>query len=788
MKGNSIGAINSCYNFDYFSISNLSNNKKSKNNDFNKDDLGEDFIFNEEKELPTKEKILEVLNLEEFGIPKNYGNQNCLKNEFTEEPYNSHSVRENTDKLNNKSSFSQNLTNQQIIDLLNEDKNQNETIKANKLKSKTIDLLENIFGRKNISNNNIACAESNFKNNNNNNYNSNSVEKEKINFILNPAQTKNNKNLIEGNSAEKVRYPVTENNYANELLEKDHTNSQIIFKNKNDLDNDDKIYIKSLDFDNIENENDIFDFVKKEKQVSKNLIPFNALFQQNKMYSNSLENNFVIRDNNIFKQNLNAEANFIEIKEQNIDIYNNNAQESNNKISFDEENIIAEFNENRKNKTIENPNETNNEVLITSENESNNKSEFVLGKNSTKIPNDFPKNLIQNSTNFEYNEFQRSKYTENNNNNAWNENKNVTVKNPNDNSYTDNNRNVNMVINNDINNNFDENNFISEYNSTNKDNNLINTKSEGILKAFNNENNKANLISKENIIEKSVIILEIPKFSSNTIIINGNDNIIIDNNANNKGKNEKNLMKISEENSVLNTKNYEKLNTQENKNEVSIYDTNKNPELDLITIESDYNRDERTNQIDLGTESARNSNLFTEKCLNNQLQVENSSEVIIENQEVEIIDINENEKKNNNEKINFVNNNYNENNVKENLVAENAEVNTENFNSYDLNNFNYYVSNLNTNNEIINNNVFIENANSNLKNNSNYNSIATSKDTELNRQINQYDGNYTTHDTNLILNNQVLEKTSINNSVIKINLDSHNKNENNKLELSADKK
>ncbi len=494
------------------------------------------------------------------------------------------------------------------------------------------------------------------------------------------------------------------------------------------------------------------------------------------------------------------------------------------------ENLNSEIIENRKSHGIETPNETNNEVLITSENDNfTNHSEFLFGKKSVKLAIDIPRNISENLNDFEDIEDNKSRIPSNLADNYSNKNMNVENNNirsvtnkdniNSNNSFFDfeatdfdanigaeanqnsgfikiNNNNNNDIINSSDN--FDENKFIFEedHNTSNRsNNNKQENQSEGFVN--NNTNQKSLLILTRENKEKSELIFESPKFKTNKIKINvGKENI---NYEKCEGNRTTDLNKVSAaENQKLNAKQYEKLDSEETKNEVFIYETyRKQPDLDIVTIETDYNRDEKTNPNHFGTESVRNSSLFlTEKQLNNQLHMENESHVIYEeNYEVEMI---QSSMKNvastiedrNNNKNSFVkktltnNNNNNFQNKKINVnsaaavAANDPEVNTEYFNTNDIQNF-CFDTNIKTNQEqIVNNNVFLIRPNLNQENDFIYNTLSSSRGTEANKHLNDYDGNFTTHDTNLMIINHVSETVNNNN---------HNSNLDNKMNLEANK-
>lgn len=730
-KGNSIGG-NAKNNLEYFSIASTMNRDKNNQNHI-KAELGEDFILDVKNEDHLKEQILDISNLEENENPKINGNH-ISNNEILKDFYKSLSLRDNINKPKNKSSFSVNYKNQQVYNLINEDVNKNEIIIANKIKSKTMDLLENIFGSNENNHNSIKNS-----NNNNANYKSNSKEKEKINFVLKSAQTKNNKKPNE-NSSEILRYSITE-------IDNLDNNNNINFDfYKNIEKNNDKIYIKSLDFENIENANEIFDVIKKENHISQNKIPSDVLTQETNKPANSLENNFVVK--NDFKQNQNYEANYAKINDNNaLDLTN----DLKNKINLEGENIIGEFDEKYRHKTIDIPNETNNDIMFTAENDDN---KSCFGKNSTKAFINIPSNIRKSSRDFEYNkQIQNIKTFDNANTNFKDINGINLMNNYNEIDKSDKKiNNISALNNKEINSNFDDTNFIFEENEISQKNYPI-SQNELLL-------NKPHLISCENLMEKSRINSESPKFNSNKLILNvKNDEInCIDKN------NKTSSRKVSADISKLNPKKYDKLQTEDNKNEGCTYESDKKAELDLVTIETDYNRDERNNQINLGTESARNSNLFTEKNFNIQLNNDNTSQVLKENQEDEFIPTHENDSELQQPNNNAITNHNNQNKNNQESIKSDNEANTQYFNTNDINNFNFD-TNLNTNIEVVSNKNLVDNQNSNFENNLiYYEKIADSNDKKENKQVSNIEGNHKTNETYLVINKPIIERTNNNNN------------------------
>jgi len=707
-----------------FSLKRNNTNRISENYENLKGFRLESSKFNNDKE---KEEIEDIQFLEVYDNPKITEENNDNK----EIPY-SLSFKRNC-KDDNESSYNELINDENNIYLKNYT---GEKKIANYPKCKTFEseekniyskgsinnLLENIFGDENSNNNNKDYSH---RKREKNGYLNNTAEQKNQNkFILNSEKKKqisrSGNKILDGLESISNMNEAAFNNWANEKKEEE-------IKKNLDFDNIDKDINEILfnkhdaigitDFNNTNLPNfyklEDLDFNKKQTNKSLKSLDNNYFIRNNNFDQIEVNSPIINKENNMIVNLRISEEKQIESKLQNevnragkiLDDnpnYQINVQNYSLVLGDDQENIMnKELLENEKLKTIDNHHETK-EILLTSENEE--KSDCEYSKNPIRGFNDIAVFRKNNSNDFSYNEIKISKNSNKKETNSLHEINSDEC----DINYKNGNFNfTNCNFKKDL---------IHEDNKSSKDTKNLDKTEENLIK------DKMIFLSSENIED----ILESPRFNLNKLIIEKSK---IDDFREMKNINIDLLNPISKNSDRF----YDKLLTEENKNESS-KDINKKVDVDFITIETDYCRDEKPNPTNFEDESNRDSNVFTEKNFNCQTLIRyNITDEIREDKEdlftnivyktKEINDQNtilENPKQIMDSPVSDMNHNYNPTSI--NRITSITDVNTNNFATEDIDNMNNAI-NYSTNenfNSTLNNNIRI---NPNLNQNENNNDI-----------------------------------------------------------------
>jgi len=746
-------------NVDMISIGNFSERNIDENKNRNKNNrliLEEsdlyDFNINKKFNLINIDKENEkIKELNKKNVKKSIFDNSFKNNDSNDQQFNNSNILKVNDKNDGYDigySCSENFKNEKIGDIIN---NINNIESSNKLKSKSYEKENNI-----LNNNKDVTVNSLMENIFENKSEENNQNNKKIIYSEEPKFQINNFY----NSESKKNFSIKENNIPFKIDDNPIYNKDLIKSPKSEFQKNKSNILKKLDFDNFDdNINEILNNKYSNPNFEMNKIHFDEKLKEdgklilentNKEKNLTLENDVFEKPDPIDKHSSSL------IENQNINLFYNKEKINNDDLKiFFKENVI------KNEKLKEKQNETN-EILITSENEY--KSDFDLEKKESII-------VLNESNQINYLNINKLSYNIENN---FKKNQSYDVKNnfieETKNNLTnfcvskenDENLKLNIIMN--KNESFDENDLIFKEKVTNKKSNL----QPNNYTQNKNIEEKINFLSHEKKINND-IILEDSKFIIDKIL----------NTSNNEKKFEHLEIKgnpiIGDSSNIIEKMdvNFLELKSEENK---------KYPSSHELTIETEYNKDEKIILNNFGTED-----FFSEKIMNHQISIYNNCNNVVKddnlgsNVDHSIIPKdrknfdkdksihkfdNKNDfeliKKETSSKSLYIDNldikiikdqiKYEKkivfNNEKESLVCE------------DINNINFY-TNLCNENMIINK---IVKTDPNINHDEGMlNTIGSGRETEENKRNNDYDIYYTTDETNFINNhnNQTIRDSNL---------------------------